>query len=283
MREPNPRLGRGLAALLGDVRSISSSAPSGEIDIEALDPGAFQPRAAIGLDGLADLVASIRTRGILQPLLIRPHPTNAARYQIIAGERRWRAAQEVGLSVVPCLIRPMTDADATAAALVENLQRVDLDPIEEAEGFRRLINEFGLTQEELGLAIGKSRSHVANALRLLGLPSTVSDYVRRGVLTAGHARAALACLDPAAAAELMVAKGLSVRDAEALSTAAPRNKRDKPEPARKDADLRAVEADLTEKLGMEVTIAFNGARGTVKIAYQTLDQLDHVIARLGRL
>jgi ParB family transcriptional regulator, chromosome partitioning protein len=283
MREPNPRLGRGLAALLGDVRSLSASQPSGELDIQALEPGAFQPRAAIGLDGLADLVASVRTRGILQPLLVRPHPTESARYQIIAGERRWRAAQEVGLSVVPCLIRTMTDADATAAALVENLQRVDLDAIEEAEGFRRLINEFGLTQEELGLAIGKSRSHVANALRLLGLPQTVSDYVRRGVLTAGHARAALACADPAAAAELMVTKGLSVRDAEALSTTTPRSKRDKPELAKRDADLRAVEADLTEKLGMEVTIAFNGTRGTVKIAYQTLDQLDHLIARLGRL
>ena len=282
MREPNPRLGRGLASLLGDVRSLSASQPSGELDIQTLEPGAFQPRAAIGLDGLADLVASVRSRGILQPLLVRPHPTEPARYQIIAGERRWRAAQEVGLAVVPCLIRTMSDADATAAALVENLQRVDLDPIEEAEGFRRLINEFGLTQEELGLAIGKSRSHVANALRLLGLPNSVSDYVRRGVLTAGHARAALACADPAAAAELMVAKSLSVRDAEALSTATPRAKRERPEQAKKDADLRAVEADLTEKLGMEVSIVFNGRSGTVKIAYQTLDQLDHVIARLGR-
>jgi ParB family chromosome partitioning protein len=282
MREPNPRLGRGLAALLGDVRSLGTAQPSGELDVQALEPGAFQPRAAIGLDSLADLVASVRTRGILQPLLVRPHPTEQARYQIIAGERRWRAAQEVGLAAVPCLIRTMTDADATAAALVENLQRVDLNPIEEAEGFRRLINEFGLTQEELGLAIGKSRSHVANALRLLGLPQSVADYVRRGALTAGHARAALACADPAAAAELMVAKGLSVRDAESLSAAAPRHKRERPEPARKDADLRAVEADLTEKLGMEVTIAFNGSSGTVKIAYRTLDQLDHVIARLGR-
>jgi ParB family chromosome partitioning protein len=282
MREPNPRLGRGLAALLGDVRSLSNAESSGELDVQTLVAGAFQPRAAIGLDGLADLVASVRTRGILQPLLVRPHPTEASRYQIIAGERRWRAAQEVGLTAVPCLIRTMTDSDATAAALVENLQRVDLNPIEEAEGFRRLIDEFGLTQEELGLAIGKSRSHVANSLRLLGLPESVAAYVRRGALTAGHARAALASADPAAAAELMVAKGLSVRDAEALSANMPRNKRERPEPAKKDADLRAVEADLTEKLGMEVTIAFNGTRGTVKIAYQTLDQLDHVIARLGR-
>jgi ParB family chromosome partitioning protein len=216
---------------------------------------------------------------------VRPHPADASRYQIIAGERRWRAAQEVGLSVVPCLVRNLTDADATAAALVENLQRVDLNPIEEAEGFRRLISEFGLTQEELGAAIGKSRSHVANALRLLGLPHSVADYVRAGTLTAGHARAALACADPAAAAEIMVAKGLSVRDAEALSVTSPRStqgKRDRPAPE-KSVDLRAVEADLSEKLGMEVTIAFNGTRGSLKVAYRTLDQLDHIIARLGRL
>ena len=282
MREPNPRLGRGLASLLGDVRSPSNTMPSGDIQIQSLVPGAFQPRAGIGLDGLAELVASVRARGILQPLLVRPHPADPSRYQIIAGERRWRAAQEAGLSVVPCLIRTMTDADATAAALVENLQRVDLNPIEEAEGFRRLVQEFGLTQEELGVAVGKSRSHVANALRLLGLPPSVSEYVRQGALTAGHARAALACANPAAAAEIMVARGLSVRDAEALSVATPRSKRDRPDAARKDADLRAVEADLTERLGMEVTIAFNGTRGIVKIAYQTLDQLDHLIARLGR-
>ena len=207
MHDPSPRLGRGLAALLGDVQATNTTQPAGEIDIHALEPGAFQPRAAINLENLTELVASVRTRGILQPLLVRPHPADGARYQIIAGERRWRAAQQVGLSVVPCLIRAMTDADATAAALVENLQRVDLDAIEEAEGFRRLITEFGLTQEELGIAIGKSRSHVSNALRLLTLPTAVTDYVRRGILTAGHARAALACADPAAAAELMVSKG----------------------------------------------------------------------------
>ena len=285
MRDQNPRLGRGLAALLGEARPANTGQQPGELDIQALEPGAFQPRAAIGLDSLADLTASIRTRGILQPLLVRPHPDKSGRYQIIAGERRWRAAQEVGLSVIPCLVRSMTDADATAAALVENLQRVDLDPIEEAEGFRRLIDEFGLTQEELGTAIGKSRSHVANALRLLGLPQSVRDYVRSGALTAGHARAALAAADPAAAADIMVAKGLSVRDAEALSTTTPRTPASKREktPAPRDPDLRAVEAELAEKLGMEVAIAFNGKGGTVKVAYRTLDQLDHIIARLGGL
>ena len=285
MRDQNPRLGRGLAALLGDGRPTSTGQPSGELDIQALEPGAFQPRAAIGLDSLADLVASIRTRGILQPLLVRPHPNKPDRFQIIAGERRWRAAQEVGLTAIPCLVRPMTDADATAAALVENLQRVDLDPIEEAEGFRRLVDEFGLTQEELGVAIGKSRSHVANALRLLALPQSVRDYVRSGALTPGHARAALASADPAAAADIMVAKGLSVREAEALSTATPRTHTSKREKIQTttDPDLRAVETELAEKLGMEVSIAFNGKGGTVKVVYRTLDQLDHIIARLGGL
>ncbi len=222
MREQNPRLGRGLASLLGDVRTQQTSTAPGEIDVHALEPGAFQPRAAIGLDSLADLTASIRARGVLQPLLVRPHPDVPSRYQIIAGERRWRAAQQAGLAAVPCLVRTMADSDATAAALVENLQRVDLNPIEEAEGFRRLITEFGLTQEELGTAIGKSRSHVANAIRLLTVPPSVAEYLRTGALTAGHARAALACADPAAAAEIMVAKGLNVREAEALSVAAPR-------------------------------------------------------------
>jgi ParB family chromosome partitioning protein len=282
MREQNPRLGRGLASLLGDVRTQQSSAPPGEIDVHALEPGAFQPRAAIDLNSLADLTASIRTRGVLQPLLVRPHPDEPSRYQIIAGERRWRAAQQAGLTAVPCLVRSMADSDATAAALVENLQRVDLNPIEEAEGFRRLVDEFGLTQEELGTAIGKSRSHVANSLRLLALPQSVADHLRNGALTAGHARAALACADPAAAAEIMVAKGLNVREAEALSIAAPRSnpaKASKTKPLH-EPDLRAVEADLSERLGLQVNISFNGSGGTVKLHYQTLDQLDHVIARL---
>ena len=292
MREPNARLGRGLASLLGDARGLNAGAPIGEIEVDALDPGAFQPRAAMALDSLADLVASIRARGILQPLLVRPHPTQLSRYQIIAGERRWRAAQQVGLSRVPCLIRNLADSDATAAALVENLQRVDLNAIEEAEGFRRLVDEFGLTQEELGKAIGKSRSHVANALRLLGLPPSVASHVRNGTLTAGHARAALACPDPAAAAETMVRKGLSVRNAEALSAAkrvAAPERMERPRPQNRDLrrpgvrspDLQSVEADLTEQLGMAVSIAFNGGGGSVTVTYRTLEQLDHIVARLG--
>ncbi len=215
-----------------------------------------------------------------------PHPGQHGHFQIIAGERRWRAAKLAGLASLPCFIRDMPDADASAAALVENLQRKDLNPIEEAEGFRRLIDEFGLTQEELGGAIGKSRSHVANLLRLLSLPAKVIGYVQAGTLTAGHARAALACPDPLAAADEMIERGMSVRQAESLAT--PRSSPVTPPPPRRSpqtegtADLRAVEADLAERLGLSVAISFNGRGGAVTLRYQTLDQLDHIIARLGR-
>ena len=235
---------------------------------------------------LQELAASIRAQGVLQPLLVRPNPDRSGRYQIIAGERRWRAAKLAGLHELPCLIRAMSDAEAAAAALVENLQRQDLNPIEEAEGFRRLLDEFGLTQEDLGLAIGKSRSHVANLLRLLNLPEQVIEHVRAGTLTAGHARAALACSDPAAAANLMIARAMSVRQAEALSAspvpAAEQletgGKRAAPEGG---ADLAAVERDLSEQLGLRVSISFGGRGGAVTLRYQTLDQLDYLVAKLG--
>jgi ParB family transcriptional regulator, chromosome partitioning protein len=283
MKDINPRLGRGLASLLGDPASRTEREPIGEINVAQLEPSPFQPRGPIDPASLAELVDSIRARGLLQPLLVRPHPAQPARYQIIAGERRWRAAQAAGLTAVPCLIRPMTDADATAAALVENLQRKDLNPIEEAEGFRRLIDEFSLTQDELGTAIGKSRSHVANLLRLLQLPPNAIAYLKSGALTAGHARAALACANPAEAAEQIVAKGMSVREAEMLSQvkpAAPAATTKKPVPS--NPDLQAVEADLAERLGLNVQISFNGTGGLIRLRYQTLEQLDHVIAQLSR-
>ena len=286
MKDTGPRLGRGLAALLGDtLNNAPPPASVGLMPIGTLEPSPFQPRGPVKEEDLEELAASIRSQGVLQPILVRPHPGRDATYQIIAGERRWRAAQLAGLSTVPCFVRSMPDAEASAAALVENLQRQDLNPIEEAEGFRRLIDEFGLTQEELGTAIGKSRSHVANLLRLLNLPAEVIAHVRAGVLTSGHARAALACSDPAAAANQMIAKGLSVRQAEALAnarqpTAGARDKRAEPF-AESTADLRAVEAELAEQLGLTVAISFNGRGGTVTLRYQTLDQLDHVIAKLG--
>ena len=287
MKEAAPRLGRGLAALLGEnTAAAASPAAIGMVAPDVLTPSPFQPRGPIDDADLGELVDSIRTQGVLQPILVRPDAAKPGHFQIVAGERRWRAARLAGLATVPCFIRTMADTDASAAALVENLQRKDLNPIEEAEGFRRLIDEFGLTQEELGTAIGKSRSHVANLLRLLGLPPHVIDHVRAGTLTAGHARAALACPDPGAAADRMLSLGLNVRQAEAMATPRPRPERPTTrQPGVLDggsADLRALEADLAEQLGLNVAISFNGRGGAITLRYQTLDQLDHVIARLSR-
>ncbi len=236
-------------------------------------------------DDLAELAASIRAQGLLQPILVRPHPHQHGHYQIIAGERRWRACKLAGLTELPCFVRSMPDADASAAALVENLQRQDLNPIEEAQGFKRLLDDFGLTQEELGKSIGKSRSHVANSLRLLNLPDRVIGYVRDGSLSAGHARAALACANPLQAAEQILANAMSVRQAEAFAANNGGEHPSKPErqPAvTGDIDIRAIEADLSSQLGLQVSISFNGRSGSINLRYQNLDQLDYVIAKLGR-
>ena len=282
----NPRLGRGLAALLGDAPSSEpSAAPAASsplaISIDALEPGPFQPRRNIAPDAMAELVDSIRARGILQPLLARRHPAQPGRFQIIAGERRWRAAQQAGLHEVPVLVRDLEDRDAMAASLVENLQRQDLNPIEEAEGYKRLLEEFGLTQEQLGSAVGKSRSHVANIMRLLQLPPSVRAEVQAGRLTAGHARALLAHANPEEAARLVIAKGLNVRQTEGLTTNnGPSTGSAKPR--ERDPETDALERDLSEKLGLRVQIAFDGSGGTVRISYRSLDQLDGVIALLSR-
>ncbi|MDA8249464.1 MAG: ParB/RepB/Spo0J family partition protein [Rhodospirillales bacterium] len=276
-----PRLGRGLAALLGEAAAPSSADAAGirSVPIESLEPGPYQPRRPIDPATLDELVASIRSHGILQPLLARPHPAMPGRYQLIAGERRWRAAQAAGLHEVPVLVRPLADAEAMAAALVENLQRQDLDAIEEAEGYRRLVDEFGLSQEALGQAVGKSRSHIANTLRLLQLPPRVQAELRTGGLTAGHARALLAHPDPEKAALQVIARGLNVRQTEALAA------RREPVPAAtsaRDPDTAALEKSLSARLGLQVTVAAEGAGGTLRIRYRSLDQLDGLITLLMR-
>ena len=286
MKEPS-RLGRGLASLLGEtVQATAATEPAGSTAVDDLEPNPFQPRTAIDDEDLAELVASIREQGLLQPVLIRRHPSTPGRYQIVAGERRWRAARLAGLATIPSLLRDLSDDAASAAALVENLQRQDLNPIEEAEGLKRLVERFSITQDELARTIGKSRSYVANTIRLLHLPSGVIDHVRKGTLSAGHARAALACADPLAAAQIMVDHGLNVRQAEALATTHSAG-----EPAsvgvvgqegHGDADLRAVEADLAATLGLKVAISFDGRGGRISLRYRTLDQLDNIVARLGR-
>jgi ParB family chromosome partitioning protein len=284
----SPRLGRGLAALLGDSPALPSGPAGGaiqSISIDLLEPGPFQPRTRMAPGAMAELVDSIKARGILQPLLARRHPEEADRFQIIAGERRWRAAQQAGLHDVPVLIRDLADSEAMAASLVENLQRQDLNAIEEAEGYKRLIEEFGLTQEQLGAAVGKSRSHIANSIRLLQLPDSVRAQVQDGALSAGHARALLAHASPEVAAALVIEKGLNVRQTEQLTTSRPQA----PSPGSgsaarhpRDPETDALERDLSEKLGLKVQIAFDGRGGSVRINYRSLDQLDGLIAMLSR-
>ncbi len=281
-KEVSPRLGRGLASLLGEVTGPVATSPAiTDIGVDLLEPGPYQPRGVMDEAALSELTESIRARGILQPILARPHPERPGHYQIIAGERRWRAAQRAGLHEIPALVRPLTEAEAMAAALVENLQRQDLNAIEEAEGYRRLIEEFGLTQDALGQAVGKSRSHVANTMRLMNLPSTVQAEVRNGALSAGHARALLAHPDPARAALAVIARGLNVRQTEALSARG----KDAPSERSKriqDPDTAALERSLSEHLGLKVEIAFDGKGGTMRIRYRNLDQLDGLIALLNR-
>jgi ParB family chromosome partitioning protein len=283
-KDVKPRLGRGLAALLGDGPTVAATLGVANIAIEHLEPSPFQPRAAIDPESLEDLVASIRASGILQPLLARPAPDKPGHYEIIAGERRWRAAQAANLHSIPVLIRTLTDAEAMAAALVENLQRQDLNAIEEAEGYRRLLDEFGMTQEHLANAIGRSRSHVANTMRLLNLPRTVQLELKKGTLTAGHARALLGHPEPEKAALAVIARGLNVRQTEALATS--RNHRqdvaETPKGAHaKDPETMALERGLSEHLGLKVEIVFDGKAGSVRIHYRSLDQLDGVIALLN--
>ncbi len=283
-RDAAPRLGRGLAALFGDAPpgGDSDTAPRTTLPLALLEPGPFQPRNAIDPTRLEDLVASIKQQGVLQPILARPHPARPGHYQIVAGERRWRAAQAAGLQDVPVLVRKLSDTDAMAASLVENLQRQDLDPIEEAQGYKRLMGEFGLTQDQLGGLVGKSRSHVANTVRLLSLPSGVQVHVQSGALSAGHARALLAHSKPEAAARTVMARGLNVRQTEAFTQRSQRAPAS-PEPEQpRDREIVALERELAGRLGLAVRIDFDGAAGNVRIHYRTLDQLDGILSLLRR-
>ncbi len=283
-----PRLGRGLSALLGDAPPMPpqpGAAGSGEglrtLPIEALEPGPFQPRGGMDEDQLRELADSLRQHGMLQPILARPKPGQDGRYQIIGGERRWLAAQRVPLHEVPVVVRAFGDREAMAAALVENLQRQDLNALEEAEGYRRLIEEFGLTQEALGQAVGKSRPHVANMLRLLNLPDRVRELLRDGALSAGHARALLTAPDPVGLAMQVVDRGLNVRQTEALATAKPPPPEPARAPAARDPETAALEQELTARLGLRIAIRHEArGGGQVTIRYRSLDQLDGLVRLL---
>lgn len=265
-------LGRGLAALLGDITvappGAAPPAPANglrQIPLDLLDPNPFQPRMTFESDALEDLAASIRERGILQPILARAHPTQPERFYIVAGERRWRAAALAGLHEVPAVVREMSDAEAAIAALIENLQREDLNPIEEAEGYSRLLDELGLTQEKLAESLGKSRTHVTNVLRLLNLPPPVQTELRKGTLSFGHARALLAHPDPEALLGVVQGRGLTVRQTEALaSRGAARNGSDSVERRRANADMAALERRLVERLGFQARVS-TGRNGHVAV------------------
>ena len=284
-RARRPSLGRGLAALLGETggRAAEGAAGLRQVPIEAIRPSAFQPRRHFADAELEELAQSIREKGILQPLLVRPLVADDGEtsFELIAGERRWRASQRAGLHQVPVLVRELTDAETLEIALVENLQREDLSALEEAEAYTRLMREFGRNQTSLAEAVGKSRSHVANTIRLLSLPKSVQQMLESGALSAGHARALLALPDPAPAAQEVVGRGLNVRATEALvrrrvsRPAAP-----EPPLRARDADTAALERELADALGLKVTIAGRGRGGSLTLHYSSLDQLDRVLALL---
>src|SRR5258708_24701238 len=275
-------LGRGLSALCGeadgDYDAADRQTAGKTVPIGFLRAGRFQPRHRFDDDALRALADSIRAKGILQPLLVRPVGGAANSYEIIAGERRWRAAQLAQLHEVPVVIKEFDDRTALEIALVENIQREDLTALEEAEGYRRLMEEFAHTQEALAQAVGKSRSHVANMMRLLSLPDAVRELVESGALTAGHARALLNAADPVALAREIVRRGLNVRQAEHLAKTG-QTVRHKA-PAATDADIVALARDLANLLGLKVTVSFAAGGGALTIHYRTLEQLDEVLRRL---
>jgi ParB family chromosome partitioning protein len=285
------RLGRGLAALIGDVRAETSvERPRGQrrLPTGALRPNARNPRRAFADTELDELAASLRERGIIQPIVVRPARGVADEYEIIAGERRWRAAQRAGLHEVPVVVIEATDAEALQLAIIENVQRADLNALEEAEGYRALIDEFGSSQEEVARIIGKSRSYVANTLRLLKLPDTVKAYIHSGKLSAGHARMLVGAPDAEALAREIIARELNVRQVEAIARERTRNNGQRPAGRRsrastgKSADTLAFEKRVSDATGLVVSIDHRDDHGTVTIRYRSLDQLDDLVQRLVR-
>lgn len=286
--EARTRLGRGLAALMGEAgeeaSSIERARGQRKIPIEFLRPNPRNPRVAFNEADLADLAASIREKGIIQPIIVRTVPGVADSYEIIAGERRWRAGQLANLSDIPVIVHEADDREALELAIIENVQRADLNAIEEAKGYERLSAEFGYSQNDLAKIIGKSRSHVANTLRLLNLPEASRRLVSEGAISAGHARALLALDNPDSVARRVVDEGLTVRDVEHLAQieAGGGGASGKPRKPRveKDADTLAIEKMLTDALGLNVVIQHRGESGELRIRYGTLEQLDALCRRL---
>jgi ParB family chromosome partitioning protein len=284
--QDRPRgLGRGLSALIGDEAAAVKGEPVARKDtrtlpVAFLQPGRFQPRKSFDEQPLADLAASIREKGVLSPILVRP--IGPDRYEIVAGERRWRAAQIAKLHDVPVVVRELPDDQALEIAIIENVQRADLNAIEEGAAYEELITRFGRTQEDVAREVGKSRSHVANTIRLLRLPDAVTAWVREGKLSAGHARTLLGVADPEARARELIEGALTVREAEQRS-APKKNPGGKPQP---DPNIAALEADICATLGLKTQITHRvdkkGDKGEVRVAYSSLEQLDEIVRRLMR-
>ena len=281
--EPQKRLGRGLDALLGEFGKLPAAEASAgnlqsQVPLALIHPNPRNPRHEFATEDLDDLAASIRSHGVVQPIVVRAIAGPGETYEIIAGERRWRAAQRAGLHDVPVTVLDVTDRQALELAIVENVQRTDLNSIEEALGYQALIDEFSYSQADLGTVIGKSRVHVTNTLRLLKLPDDVQAAIKSGALSAGHGRALLAADDPSGLARLVVDKGLSVRETEMLAQSAPDrgSKRAKTSSAaRKDADTRALEKQLSDALGLAVDIRHKAnGKGEIRLRYRSLEQLD---------
>ena len=297
MSERQRGLGRGLSALLGEAVPDSIPEDPNEaralgiraVPVEALHPNPNQPRKIFNEEDLEELTASIRDKGVLQPILVRPHPNEHGQWQIIAGERRWRAAQRARLAEAPIVVREMDDAEVYEVAIIENVQRADLNPLEEADAYRMLMESYGRTQDQVAGVVGKSRSHVANTLRLLQLPEDALWFVRHGKLTAGHARALVGLPNAAVLAEQAVKDGLNVRQVEALARRAANG--DQSPPSRKPiaaasaegaADIAALEQDLTDALGLKVNLADRGGKGVLTLNYGSLEQLDDLCRKLMR-
>ncbi len=280
------RLGRGLAALLGEASdensTIDRARGNRRVPVEFLRPNPRNPRKYFPDNDLDDLAASIRQKGLIQPVIVRTIGTSTTHYEIVAGERRWRAAQRAGLTEIPVVQIEAGDREALEIAIIENVQRSELNPLEEAAGYAQLIEQFNYSQLELSGIIGKSRSHIANIMRILALPGEVKAFIEKGELSAGHARALLSVSDPLGVARKIIENGMTVRDVERLGQnprAGAKSGRLRPA-AEKDADTRALEKALTETIGLTVTIKHGSTGGQVSVNYTTLDQLEMICARL---
>lgn len=288
MSEKQRGLGRGLSALLSDNQgpvpiATADGKPAATLEkpIELLQRNPDQPRRFFSEAEIDDLSASIKEKGVLSPILVRPLPSQAGQFQIIAGERRWRAAQKAGLKTVPVIVRELDDLEVLEIGIIENVQREDLNPIEEARAYKVLMERFGRTQDAVAQVVSKSRSHIANMMRLLGLPEVIQDHVIHGRLSAGHARAIATASNPEALAEVIIQKGLSVRQAEMLARTALGDEAKPARPkAQPNADVLSLEQDLQELLGLNVKLDDKGGKGEVRIAYASLEQLDDVCRRL---